>query len=223
MAKRGAKSDYGRLLSLWFSNPSKALSFNEIVMEATKMGYTKRTIINYLNQLVAQGLLEKTVDIKRQTFYKPSKKLTEITKIDIDRDRKLIEKLTNVEYDFWILEHYNLGFPLQYLTSMLQITILNGLYYVLKGDFETFRQIFELWIDAGFRNAIYKMAEVFLKISDDKELLEAIIYENKKELREDWHAIRKLWRKRDIRKQIQAFIKEREKLRQFIKKAGVKA
>ncbi|MEM4454432.1 MAG: hypothetical protein QXT28_06970 [Thermofilaceae archaeon] len=71
MAKRGRKSDYKRLLALWAKNPTEPLPFTYIQAEAQKMGYAKRTVINYLNQLVAENFLEKTVDLKRQTFYKP--------------------------------------------------------------------------------------------------------------------------------------------------------
>lgn len=210
MVKRGAKSDYGRLLALWYSNPSKVLSFNQIVAEATKWGYTKRTIINYLNQLVAEGLLEKTVDIKRQTFYKPSEKLREIREsIDI------IKKLTEPNLDFWVLQEHNLGYPLQYLAAQLQIAILRGLrHYALKGDFESFRQIFEMWIDAGFRDAVYKLAEILPKISDDEEYLEWLIDDNIKALSEDFKLVSKAWRKRNIKKQLESYKKKIEKLRQ---------
>ncbi|MEM3798372.1 MAG: hypothetical protein QXY74_08090 [Candidatus Bathyarchaeia archaeon] len=71
MAKRGRKSDYKRLLALWSKNPTKPLPFTYIQAEAQKMGYTKRTVINYLNQLVREKLLEKIVDTNRNTFYKP--------------------------------------------------------------------------------------------------------------------------------------------------------
>lgn len=101
MAKRGQKSDYKRLLALWSKNPTEPLPFTYIQAEAQKLGYTKRTVINYLNQLVAGGFLEKTVDLKRQTFYKPREAILvkrEVLKqaieaVDDERVIESVEKL----------------------------------------------------------------------------------------------------------------------------------
>jgi DNA-binding Lrp family transcriptional regulator len=47
-----------------------ALSFNEIAELAEEKGISKRTLINYLNRLVKEGVLEKLVDENRNTYYR---------------------------------------------------------------------------------------------------------------------------------------------------------
>ncbi len=69
--KRGPKSNPEKLLTIWRNNFTKPLPFHYILNEGEKIGYTKRTVINYLNQLVRNGVLEKIVDVNRNTFYKP--------------------------------------------------------------------------------------------------------------------------------------------------------
>ena len=67
------------LLQIWESyvladpeEKEEELPFPTIVERAErKLGIKKRTVINYLNELIKNEILEKRVDEKRNTFYKP--------------------------------------------------------------------------------------------------------------------------------------------------------
>lgn len=131
MVKRGAKSDYKRLLALWRENPQKPLAFNQILNEAKNWGYTKRTVINYVNQLVREKFLEKTVDINRNTFYKPTnpfevKKegLKEfVSSLNDETFLKELEEYASLEPYFKIFEKlaFQRGASTQQLTQQLNI------------------------------------------------------------------------------------------------------
>jgi DNA-binding MarR family transcriptional regulator len=67
--KRGPKTFFDSILNFWKKH-SMALSFNEIAELAEEKGISKRTLINYLNRLVKEGVLEKLVDENRNTYYR---------------------------------------------------------------------------------------------------------------------------------------------------------
>jgi predicted transcriptional regulator len=76
MVKPGPTTKMKKLLLLWKDKETEVLLFSEILKVAKeKLNIGKRTIINYLNALVEQEILEKTVDQKRNTFYKLMKPL----------------------------------------------------------------------------------------------------------------------------------------------------
>ncbi|MEM1661061.1 MAG: hypothetical protein QXR17_08005 [Candidatus Bathyarchaeia archaeon] len=157
MAKRGRKSDYKRLLALWSKNPTEPLPFTYIQAEAQKMGYTKRTVINYLNQLVAENFLEKTVDLKRQTFYKPREAILvkrealkqTVEAVQSERIIESIEKLASLEpyikiVDFLALHRgvsrkqlaHSLGFSEEQCATLLNTLLQNGFVNPCEEGFE---------------------------------------------------------------------------------------
>jgi predicted transcriptional regulator len=71
MVRTGPKIHRKSLLKIW-QNKQSPLSFPEIIELAhQRLNLEKRTVINYLNYLVAEKILEKTVDSNRKTYYKP--------------------------------------------------------------------------------------------------------------------------------------------------------
>ena len=90
MAKRGRKKNERMLLTLW-ENSDEEMVFSQIVSLAQqRFGFGKRTVVNYLNSLVANGVLERRVDERRRTYYKP-KNLKDVFK------EHLKEKIENID------------------------------------------------------------------------------------------------------------------------------
>jgi len=71
--KRGRKTEYFEQLLTFWKKCNMTLSFSDIVESAESKGITKRTVINYLNRLVKEGVLEKIVDADRNTYYRLTK------------------------------------------------------------------------------------------------------------------------------------------------------
>lgn len=78
--KRGPRNNAKCLLTVWYLGDIDAeLPYSLIVVRARQFGIQERTVINYLNLLVETKILEKSVNTKRNTFYKPLNK-TEVMK-----------------------------------------------------------------------------------------------------------------------------------------------
>jgi len=87
--KPGPKENARVLLTIWRGSRDMK-NFREIVKAAEEqLNLKRRTVIKHLNKLVQQGILEKHVDIKRNTFYKP-KNMQELEKALIKEN---VEKL----------------------------------------------------------------------------------------------------------------------------------
>ena len=106
MVKSGPKPKVKDLLILWRGQNNAELPFSEIVKIAKEqLGLKKRTVINYLNTLVEQQILEKRVDSKRNTFYKPKNKV-ELKKAII---KSIIDDIDDEKLLSW-LDIYSLIF-----------------------------------------------------------------------------------------------------------------
>jgi predicted transcriptional regulator len=95
MAKTGPKDYSNKLLRLWwensYDNEMRAISFSEIIERAEanpQLHFKKRTTINYLNELVEQGVLVKQNGSDRKTYYTPVSEtviFSEIAKHSLER------------------------------------------------------------------------------------------------------------------------------------------
>jgi len=93
MAKSGPQSREDELLKLWRNMENETLSFKQIVEAAKLLGFEKRTVINYLNKLVKKNVLEKIVDINRNTYYRV---------INLAKLNKVLVKDSVESLPFWL-------------------------------------------------------------------------------------------------------------------------
>jgi len=105
MVRSGPKGEANDLLKIWNpKNLEEELPYSVIVERAKEiLDVKERTVINYLNCLVEDRDLEKRVDDKRNTFYKPINKM-KVTKSVL---HQLIEQTKD---DFAIEALFGLGF-----------------------------------------------------------------------------------------------------------------
>jgi len=104
--KSGPIRNEKNLLKIWkHKDPDEELSFGTITKIAKEeMGLKKRTVVNYLNILVDKENLEKRVDAKRKTYYRPKNKL-ELEKVILK------DQIDKIE------DHQILAFSLFFLTE----------------------------------------------------------------------------------------------------------
>ncbi|MEM2609926.1 MAG: hypothetical protein QXQ47_06820 [Candidatus Bathyarchaeia archaeon] len=157
MVKKGPTPKYNELLKIWSGRENEELSFNVILQEAKKLGFQKATTINYLNRLVQKNVLQKIVDLKRQTFYKPREAIfvkrealkQAIEAVENERIIESIEKLASLEpyikiVDFLALHRgvsrkqlaHSLGFSEEQCATRLNTLLANGFINPCEEGFE---------------------------------------------------------------------------------------
>ena len=157
MVKKGPTPKYNELLKIWSGRENEELSFNVILQEAKKLGFQKATTINYLNILVQKNVLQKIVDLKRQTFYKPREAILvkrealkqTVEAVQSERLIESIEKLASLEpyikiVDFLALHRgvsrkqlaHSLGFSEEQCATLLNTLLQNGFVNPCEGGFE---------------------------------------------------------------------------------------
>jgi len=121
MSKPGPPSDPQKILKIWNDeDPNNwyiELPFSKIIEKSnTQLNLKKRTAINYLNKLVDDKILEKRVNNKRQTFYKPISDLAHSKTL-------LIDLIDNIESSELLrLLH---KFLFLYIVSLKNFSVIN--------------------------------------------------------------------------------------------------
>ncbi|MEM1757212.1 MAG: hypothetical protein QW770_04195 [Candidatus Bathyarchaeia archaeon] len=157
MVKRGPNPRYNELIRIWIGRENEELSFNEVLQEARKLGFQRATTINYLNKLVQENVLQKTVDLRRQTFYKPREAILvkrealkqTVEAVQSERIIESIEKLASLEpyikiVDFLALHRgvsrkqlaHSLGFSEEQCATLLNTLLQNGFVNPCEEGFE---------------------------------------------------------------------------------------
>ena len=246
MVKRGQKKNERILLTLW-KKADGELSFSEISSLAQqKLGLAKRTIINYLNSLVASGVLERRVDEQRRTFYKP-KNLKDVFK------EHLKEKIENTD-DEVLLQTFLREISAEHLECYVTLS-LPEVIDSLKEDLNWLKYIYEKYfrwmvseverrsaLPVVFMHKWYyvardleSLAEVWLALALNRELRSAkmtqlleILSEGKSIFKEIAEDIKELHRavffienteQRNFRREVIASLKKHsKKLRSVIEK-----
>jgi Fe2+ or Zn2+ uptake regulation protein len=160
--KRGPKTFFDSILKFWKKH-NTALSFNTIAELAEEKGISKRTLINYLNRLVKEGVLEKIVDENRNTYYR-------LAQTDASLTRWLKAQIKESIEDIEILVSPNeiavLGI-LAFLTNLF-------IFEIMSADAKSFQEIIKI-----FEKTVNETLVALVSINNPEELkklIEPLVY-----------------------------------------------
>jgi len=160
--KRGPKTFFDSILKFWRKN-NMALPFSTIVEFAEAEGISKRTLINYLNRLVKEGVLEKLVDENRNTYYRIAQNNASLVRW---LKAQIKESIENIEITVSPNEVAVLGI-LAFLTNLFIFKVIG----VGAKSFQEITKIFEETV-----NETLVALDSINNPEEFKKLIESLVY-----------------------------------------------